>query len=391
MANMKTTTNRFKEILETHRNYLKPVDYTIRMVGIVLCLLVLLEVLSFVSVTLYTSVDTNKAHKVIDIDAYEDKEWAADYFDEFIESSQTEYYPYLGYRRLPHYKGSYVNLDNNSVRTTLNPCSLSSLETIKIFMLGGSTVWGTGAREEGTIPSQLSRELCEDGYGVEVFNFGESGYTSFHTLIRLQLELRKGNIPDIVVCYDGINDVFSSDQNGVAGLPQNVINRQNDYNARDRMNIRAVFPHFFRITDRIIGARSEKSLTITANETLNVETARVYLNTVKLIKVLEDGFGFKSFFYWQPSFYTKAILSNHETTKIKYEEAMDRDYNKVASLVNVPPIISLTGVFDHNTETIFIDWIHISEEGNSIIAREMSKDIVKYEEEVRSAAGRTGS
>ena len=35
-------------------------------------------------------------------------------------------------------------------------------------------------------------------------------------------------------------------------------------------------------------------------------------------------------------------------------------------------------IFDDEITTIFIDWVHISEEGNSIIAKEMAKDVESY-------------
>ncbi|MBC8457124.1 MAG: hypothetical protein H8D67_03910, partial [Deltaproteobacteria bacterium] len=49
-------------------------------------------------------------------------------------------------------------------------------------------------------------------------------------VIDLFLQLQKGNIPNIVIFYDGINDTFSAFQNGISGIPQNEWNRKKEFN-----------------------------------------------------------------------------------------------------------------------------------------------------------------
>ena len=50
-------------------------------------------------------------------------------------------------------------------------------------------------------------------------------------MMELFLQLREGNIPDLVVFYDGVNDVFSAYQQGKAGIPQNENNREKEFNS----------------------------------------------------------------------------------------------------------------------------------------------------------------
>ena len=49
---------------------------------------------------------------------------------------------------------------------------------------------------------------------VCVVNFGESGFVSTQGVIQLILELQSGNIPDLVIFYDGVNDVYAAYQSG---------------------------------------------------------------------------------------------------------------------------------------------------------------------------------
>ena len=124
------------------------------------------------------------------------------------------------WRRAP-ISGKYVNIDADGLRKTWNPPGLPE-QPIRIFMFGGSTTWGTGSRDEYTIPSQLSKILAQRfGPRVEVVNYGEGGYVNTQELIRFLKEIERGNVPQIAIFYDGYNDVFSAFQNGIGGIPQN--------------------------------------------------------------------------------------------------------------------------------------------------------------------------
>lgn len=91
-------------------------------------------------------------------------------------------------------------------------------------------MWGSGARDSFTIPSLLSQILSEHGISIHVVNYGESGFVSTQEVIALMLQLKKGNIPDVVMFYDGVNDTFSAFQHGIAGIPQNEFNRFREFN-----------------------------------------------------------------------------------------------------------------------------------------------------------------
>ena len=162
-------------------------------------------------------------------DAYpEQLEWVTPYFESLDESAAMRWAPYVYWRRQA-YESPYINIDGRGIRRTWQ----SGPETIpkrRIFVFGGSAVWGSGARDEFTIPSTLAKTLGQAGVDAEVTNFGESGYVSTQELLTLLLELREGNVPDVAIFYNGPNDVFAAHQQGVAGLPQNEFNRRAEFN-----------------------------------------------------------------------------------------------------------------------------------------------------------------
>lgn len=377
--------NRFENWFKKFKSYIKPLNYLIRLISIIIVLLAIIELSSFALVEIIKSQKSDTDPRV-NMDVYKNKSMAKDYFIEFQKSGESEYYPYLGYRRVPNYSGEYINLDEKSIRKTINKCD-NTPEKIRIFMFGGSTMWGTGARDEETIPSFLSNELCINNISVEVTNFAENGYVSTQEMIQLELALRDGNYPDIVIFYDGVNDVYSSFQTFAAGydeagLPQNNQNRKEDFNSRNRFNIQSVFPNFYSITNPSNFREYfniEKKFDRNIGPQLINDTANVYLSNIRIIKSLEKEYNFKSFFYWQPAIYTKSILSENEKNKIRIDYNLrDLFIQTSKKVMKSEDVHDLTDAFNDQNSTVFIDWCHISGNGNEIIAKKMLKDVQSY-------------
>lgn len=80
--------------------------------------------------------------------------------------------------------------------------------TYRIFIVGGSSVFGYLVRDEEMSSAQLQRLL--DGHvpgrRVEVVNAGVPGYNTMHTLVRFLYRIRPLE-PDLLVYYQGFNDL----------------------------------------------------------------------------------------------------------------------------------------------------------------------------------------
>src|SRR6185369_4951231 len=100
------------------------------------------------------------------------------------------------WRRQP-FAGRFINIDERGVRRTWKSANATAAAR-RVFLFGGSTMWGTGARDDHTIASELARDLEERGFGdVEVTNFGEGGYVSMQDLVLLEDEIRHGSRPAV--------------------------------------------------------------------------------------------------------------------------------------------------------------------------------------------------
>jgi len=152
---------------------------------------------------------------------YASQNWAEQFWYEFRLSGKQRYYPYVGWRRAP-FKGKTIEIDQNGIRLT--PGADCSANSFKAFAFGGSTMWGTGSPNWGTIPAHLQAGLAKLRHGpVCVMNFGESGYVSTQDVIMLLTQLRSGNVPDLVLFFNVSGDIYAAYQSGRAGVPQNLV------------------------------------------------------------------------------------------------------------------------------------------------------------------------
>ncbi|HIC05730.1 MAG TPA: SGNH/GDSL hydrolase family protein, partial [Candidatus Nitrosopelagicus sp.] len=87
--------------------------------------------------------------------------------------------------------------------------TVKPLDTYRIFMVGGSTMFGAGATsDETTIPGYLQQLLNEKDFGfdIEVINSGIQGADSYAELKLIEQKLVRFS-PDLVIIYDGWNDL----------------------------------------------------------------------------------------------------------------------------------------------------------------------------------------
>jgi hypothetical protein len=98
----------------------------------------------------------------------------------------------------------------------LNPILATKLDSIpaegayKIFCLGGSTTENKDSKGIGWT-DRLEKELREvyDSDSIYVFNFGRQWYTTLHSLINYEANLRQYK-PDVIILMHNINDLLQN-------------------------------------------------------------------------------------------------------------------------------------------------------------------------------------
>ncbi len=264
-------------------------------------------------------------------------------------------------------------------------------------------MWGEGATYEETIPSYLSNFLCEEGVDVKITNYGMHWYKNIQSFLKLILQLKEGKRPDIVIFYDGVNDIRSNNPNPNKPYPmthrvfQFYLYRQRPFsNITSYLNSlieyvglanNTFYQHndidFYFSNDYIYWYSKGKG------EEPAVKITESYMNNVKIIKSLESSYNFKSFFYWQPNLGTKRNLSDEEKEllenhKSDYYKRVLKDYAKGYSLAkkilskNTSYVFNISDIFDDYPDQIFTDECHKLPIGNKIVAERMAEDIIKY-------------
>jgi len=326
-----------------------------------------------------------------DLAYYQNAEWGSNYWREFEASLPQAYYPYVIWRRRP-YAGETINIAQDRMRVT--PGADCSANALTIFVFGGSTVWGTGAPDWATIPAYLQAALAaKRNAPVCVVNFGESGYVSTQSLVLLVLQLQRGWIPDVVIFYDGANDVGAGVANGVAAVHDDY-GRIGQFFERQTTGPESPFAKWsaglglVRLSRQLAGldpvasARSAQSRPPAAlgvaDPDVVAAVVRTYARTYELVEQLGRAYGFESFFFWQPLLPTsdKPLTPEQRTMLSELDRiaVSPEDYRSAAELVEQiaadhPNMFSLRTVFDQDTTQIWIDFVHVTPHGNERVAR----------------------
>ena len=115
---------------------------------------------------------------------------------DFIESWYTPYKPQANEINTLGFRGAEFS-------------EIKPSDTYRIFMVGGSTVFGDGVENHNTIPSLLQNFYSNDKFDnikqIEVINAGINGGISKHEADLIKNKISKMS-PDLIVVYDGWND-----------------------------------------------------------------------------------------------------------------------------------------------------------------------------------------
>ena len=140
----------------------------------------------------------SKASRESKLPNYAGIKWAKKHFEEYRQQ-QSEFRSFVGWQREP-YSGTTVNVAGPYMQR--RTVGRSDTEMPTVYFFGGSTMWGVGSDDASTIPSQFSRLS-----GSAAENFGDIAFTAHQGLVLLIQLLQDGHRPDVVVFYDGANEI----------------------------------------------------------------------------------------------------------------------------------------------------------------------------------------
>jgi len=285
------------------------------------------------------------------------------------------------------------NLRSRFFRT--NALGFRGLETtvqkpdgrFRIVVLGGSSAWGFGCTaDERTIPGRLET-LLRAKYpdrDIEVVNAGQIGFTSTQELIyyhRLIAPLK----PDLVLLFDGYNDVLADLMNSASGWPLHADLLQSRYQDSIRSpQLGRALAAFLR-QSRFLDFSAHKLLELLGPDTRSPvspvvppeETAASYLRNVLALSRLAAPITVWIALQPVPAFTRKTlapeearIVDRKEKTIVRYKERVSTTYHAMESGLRAAglPVINLELALGTAPRLMFADECHFGDEAAERIA-----------------------
>lgn len=302
---------------------------------------------------------------------------------------------------------------------------------VRILVLGGSTVVGRGSSgSASTIPSLLEKRLSlkYPAKKFEVINAGVDGYVSFQEFIYLK-EIINWLNPQVVVFFDGYNDLFESyafspdychyknrmDSNGITAQLDKFVNNLNKGiplvwrgDVKHYLITHSYF--FYRLTtfdnkhklsskiDDLLGPVSKSQPTTTCDTASDGyyyqsadEAVLDYNMNLGLAKMITQSKKAVFFSFFQPLIIFKDVNSESEKAfkesfpvqdNIKYEDYAEYFLKQAVALnqqkLGADSFEDMSKIFKNEKNQIFTDRAHYNDKGYEIITEKIFEKIDHY-------------
>lgn len=325
------------------------------------------------------------------------------YAQEFFSGSGAVYTPYTITSLTPNFGFKTKNIDytTNSLGFRAKELTMPKPKDVyRIFLLGGSTAEG-GFNEKWMISYYLQRKLQDlaPHKKFEVINAGVLGYFSESELILLETKIIDLE-PDLVVVFDGRNDLFysvlpdwrkriSSDYLAEQMILDSFVNYPSApallaYDAKIITKDSYFLTGLFRII-----FRQGTPKVYPANAEIKGEAAQAYLDNFKSFKALLDDKNVKGLLVFQPTLgYCKDNISDYESSVLEYLNNVEKtnwiDSAKlwwpqvgrmVTQIPNSPSVktYDMSCLFKDFNGTAYVDSVHYTPKGYESIGEKLAE------------------
>ena len=228
-------------------------------------------------------------------------------------------------------------------------------------------MYGFNVADAETIPSYFASEfdkLSLEGTSIRVVNMGTPYYFSYQEIVAALHRVAQGEVPDIIIFLDGLNDViqpgssysrtpfFTPDLRGsLSGGEGESVEEANHYAMPPGLSREAVF-------DRVLSN---------------------YLENIRFAQATLRPFGVTAYFFWQPvPFYRYPNRQNDPVCDQREFPEFEYIYPKVeAAAQELESLYFLGNLLEEEQGTPFIDIIHYSPAFHRRLAREIL-DVIDF-------------
>jgi lysophospholipase L1-like esterase len=232
------------------------------------------------------------------------------------------------------------------------------------------------------LPAHLQQLLSAGaGVPVEVTNFGQRAWVSTQGLVRLMLELQQAaEPPDIVVFYDGYNDVYAAYSSGRTGVPENFGNMRDQMQASGLRRVLAS-TETYRLMQRMLARGSPSPAPDERMTAMAQHVVQTYLRNHAMAQALGQPHRSDVWFFWQPQLMMgakpltpqeDAIARSHPWLAPDVKVLTRAAYAHLAAALPRQGMVDLSDALDGTRDLAYLDPCHLNGIGNRAVAQAMA-------------------
>jgi lysophospholipase L1-like esterase len=333
--------------------------------------------------------------------------------------------PYSGHLWLPGYEGKWLSINQMGYRGP-HEFEMPKPEGVyRIVMIGGSAAFGVGVHDEETIEYYLQDLLNrQHDQPVEVINAGMTGYNSTQELTLLAVHILDLD-PDLVIIYDGHNDLYFGlsprwvEDYSPAMLDEIQLLQDALVNVPEPEQERVPFIYtpvgsflinkvalgrlthkvVYEMKNRLFPAVEERlakddTSDPAAQLRIHPQALDVYARNLERMVILLRGHDVGTIMAFQPSLtagekvpteeeegYIKlARERGHFDLMVEFYPSGVETMQQVGAEMGVP-VYDFTPIFDDETGWMYLDTMHLTADGNRMVAERLAAIIVALLEE----------
>jgi hypothetical protein len=299
---------------------------------------------------------------------------------------QLEFGGWPFYQMLPDQHFETININSHGFRGP-EFSAIKPENTYRIFVVGGSTTFGTGTTSDyATIPGFLQEKFDTEELpkNIEVINAGISGLFSGTEVGLIKQQILDFD-PDLLIIYDGWNDItkkydhYYDGLNEVENMDNLPLERDTYYEIGEKLFSSSTLVKII-YTNLDLLPMSFAGSAVYSFEGVNIEK-KADIWKSRWIEICELGKkqGFDVAVTIQPiAGSSERVLSQFEKNQAEWKEnerrlpALEIYVNQLEEIKNhCSTTADLRNVFDGIDEPLFLDSIHLGDYGNKIVSEEI--------------------
>ncbi|BEI40375.1 hypothetical protein PHIN9_03060 [Polynucleobacter sp. HIN9] len=273
------------------------------------------------------------------------------------------------------YSSAHFNISGGIRKTVGTPENYRNT----IFIFGGSTIYNSEVPDSLTVASLLQNLINGNKLPYRVVNYGTTTIDSGQQLERLRREVKITN-GDIVIFYDGVNDVLQKVwlKDATKSLSTQALEAPYFISLVRKM---AEYSAFLRWYDK--NYLTLKSYPIDF-ELIN-RASKIYLNNLNSAQIFTAKNKGKFIHFLQPNLYTKSPHNLYEIKLLNWggnespvglRAIFQATYPVFQEmLANTGYSVDLVNIFDNLNYSPYLDFCHVTEIGNEVVANAIFETI----------------